>query len=83
MIFSDKIFKITSGGNVSLFATENNKMNLYIFDKSLKNYQISTILDRNCVFSKNYNYSKIIQLNSNTICVASNGYITLLNNNDI
>lgn len=83
MIFSDKIFKITSGENASLFATENNKMNLYIFDKSLKNYQISTILDRNCVFYKNYNYSKIIQLNSNTICVASNGYITLLNNNDI
>lgn len=83
MIFSDKIYKITSGENVSLYADENDRMNLYIFNKSLKNYQISTILNRNCVFCKDYNYSKIIQINTNTICVASNGYITLLNKNDI
>lgn len=83
MIFSDKIYKITSGENVSLYAEENDKMNLYILNKSLKNYQISTILNRNCVFCKDYSYSKIIQLNTNTICVASNGYITLLNKNDI
>lgn len=83
MIFSDKIFKIIDGENVSLYAKEDDELNLYIFDKSLKFYRISTNLNRNCVFSKNLNYNKIIQLNKNNLCVASNGYITLLNKNDI
>lgn len=83
MIFSDKIFKIIDGENVSLYAEEDDKLNLYIFDKSLKYYRISTNLNRNCVFSKNFNYNKIIQLNQDNLCVASNGYITLLNKNDI
>lgn len=83
MIFSSKIFKITNGKDITLFAENNNELNLYIYDKSLKYYQISTILNRNCVFCKNFNYKKIIQLNSNSLCLGSNGYITLVNKNDI
>lgn len=83
MIFSSKIYKIVDGKNISLFADENDKLNLFIFNKSMKYYQISIISDRNCVFIKNYNYEKIIQLNSNSFCLGSNGYITLKSKNDI
>lgn len=76
MIFSDKIYKIIDGKNVTLFAKDNSTLNIYLYNKSLKMYEISTILNRNCVFSKSYNFKKIIQLN-NTLFCGSNGYINL------
>ncbi len=83
MIFSNKIFKILSGGNISLYAESNNSLNLYIRNKSLKKYKISIVLNRDCVFLKEYNYSKIIQLNPTTLSIASNGFITIANEEEI
>lgn len=83
MIFSKKIYKITNGENISLYKNSDNKLNLYIFDKTLKNYIISENSNKNCVFQKNYIYSKIIKLSNNIVAIASNNYITILNENEI
>lgn len=83
MIFSNKVYKIIDGENVSLFAQDENSLFLYIYDKSLKKYRISENLNKNCVFCKNYNYKKIIQLDINNLAACSNGYITITNENEI
>ena len=83
MIFSNKIYKINSGSNVTLFANDNETMFLYLFNKTLKKYQISLINKANCVFLKEYNYKKIIQLNSDKLCPCSNEFITITKSNNI
>lgn len=83
MIFSNKIHKIIDGENVSLFSTNGNELNLYILNKSLKMYIISTNSNLNCVFSNNYNGQKIIELNDNFIAIGSNDFITIMNKNDL
>lgn len=83
MIFSDKIFKINNGKNVTLFKSTNNSLSLYLFDKTLKKYDILINNNMNCVFSKEYNYEKIIQLNDKTLCLCSNKFITIKNEENI
>ena len=65
MIFSNKIFKITSGKNATLFQKDENTLNLYLFDKTLKKYNILLNNKKNCVFVKEFDYQKIIQLKKN------------------
>ncbi len=79
MIFSNKIFKINDGINPTLFAKDNNTLNLYLFNKSLRKYEIQLKNNKNCVFVNEFNYKKIIQLNHDTCCTCSNGYISLTN----
>ena len=83
MIFSNNIYKIIDGNNVSLYADSINNLKLYIHNKTLKQYDILINSNNNCVFSKEYNYSKIIQLNPSILSIASNGYITTINEQDI
>ena len=83
MIFSDKIYKIIDGKNPSLYADSDDYLKFFIHNKSLKQYNILINLNKNCVFSKEYNYNKIIQLNPNILSIASNGYITIVNEKDI
>lgn len=79
MIFSNKIYKINSGYNATLYAESLDKLNLYLFNKTLKKYQIQLNNYKNCVFIKQYNHKKIIQLNTNKICTCANGFITIEN----
>ena len=79
MIFSNKIFKITSGKNATLFQKDENTLNLYLFDKTLKKYNILLNNKKNCVFVKEFEYQKIIQLNNETLCICNNNYITTIN----
>ena len=83
MMFSNKIYKINNGKNATLYYNDNNSLNLYLFDKSLKLYNILIDKNMNCVFLKNFNYEKIIQLNNNTICPCNNKFITITNENNI
>lgn len=76
MIFSNKIYKIASGKNSSLYATDKHNLILYTADKSLKKYRISLNSNMNCVFLDEYNYNKIIQLSPTIICIAGNSYIS-------
>ena len=79
MIFSNKIYKIVDGINPTLFQENENILNLYIYNKSTKKYQIQLKDKRNCVFLNQYNYKKIIQLDNKTSCVCNNNFITISN----
>jgi hypothetical protein len=83
MIFSDKIYKIIDGQNATLFARNENVLNLYIFNKTLKKYEISLKDNKNCVFINEHNYEKIIQLNNNHYCICSNDYLTVINETEL
>jgi len=83
MIFSNKIYKIINGQNATLFAKDENILNLYLFDKTLRKYEISLKDNKNCVFINESNYEKIMQLNENNYCVCSNGYLTVTNETEL
>lgn len=77
MIFSNKILKINNGYNATLFTKDSSFLNLYLSNKTLKKYKIQLENNKNCVFIKEYNYKKIIQLDTNVICPCYNGFITI------
>lgn len=81
MIFSNKIHKILDGENVSLFSKSQNELFIYIYNNSLRKYQISENSNKNCAFIDKYNYKKIIHLEDNKLAIGSNGYITIINEN--
>lgn len=83
MIFSDKIFKIVDGKNATLYKNNQDELNLYIFDKSMKKYVISEISNRNCVFSKILKYDKVMELDDNLLAVCCNDFITIIGANEI
>ena len=83
MIFSSKIYKIIDGKNPTLYQEDKNTLNLYIFSKTLRKYQILTNNKKNCVFSKMYNYQKIIQIDDNNYCICSRNFITKINENNL
>ena len=76
MIFSNKIYKIINGSNGTLYSHSKDELTLYIHNNSLRKYKILNNLNKNCVFIKEYNYKKIIQINDDLLGLASNGYIT-------
>ena len=79
MIFSNKIYKIIDGKNPTLFQKDKDTLNLYIFNKTLRKYQILTNNKGNCVFSNEYNYNKIIQLTDKIYCPCNGEFITKIN----
>ena len=79
MIFSNKIYKIIDGENPTLFQKDKDTLNLYIFNKTLRKYQILTNNKRNCVFSNESNYTKIIQLTDKIYCPCNGEFITKIN----
>ena len=83
MIFSNKIYKILDGKNPTLFQQDKDVMNLYIFNKTLRKYQILINNKKNCVFSKIYNYNKIIQVDNNNYYTCSGDFITKTDENTL
>lgn len=83
MTFSSKIYKLIDGKNISLFSSNQNEINLYIFDKSTKKYSISENLNKKCVFLKSYSYDKIIELNDKKFAVCCNDFITIAGEDDL
>lgn len=83
MIFSDKIFKIISGDNVSLYATSSEDIYLYLYNKLTKKYKILINSNRNCVFCDNYNAQKVIELGNDILAIGSNDFITIMDKNDL
>ena len=83
MIFSNKIFKINDGKNPTLFQSDDNNLTLFIFNKTLKQYNIPTNNKINCVFLKEFSYKKIIQITDNIYCPCNNEFITKINKNDL
>lgn len=65
MIFSNRIYKISSGKNISLFANSSDKLTMYIFKNLIEEKQIdlsSTITCKNILAQHGYN--KVIKLNN-------------------
>jgi hypothetical protein len=83
MIFSNKIYKINDGQNPTLFQQDKDTLNLFLYNKSLKKYKISTNNKKNCVFSDEYNYKKIIQLSNTAYCPCNEEFITKINECDL
>lgn len=79
MIFSNKIYKIIDGKNPTLFQETKDVLNLYIFNNSLKKYQILSNVKTNCVFSKQFNYDKLIQISDEIYCPCNGEFITKIN----
>lgn len=73
MIFSNKIGKLISGKNPTLFATNSNQMNLFVFDDEIKqaSIELSSIL-RCFKTNKTYPYNFTIMPNSEYICFCLN-----------
>ena len=83
MIFSNKIHKIASGTNVSLYATNNNEFEYFVFNKNTekKKIIISSILQ--CLNSgSNYNYNSVIKLNAQFLCVGFDDNMSIIKNNE-
>ena len=83
MIFSDKIFKINNGKNISLHALDVDHMGIFLYNKTLRQYIFSVNNKKNCVFEKEYNHEKIIQVNDETYFVCNNGFISQVNKNEL
>lgn len=83
MIFSKRIYKLIDGVNPTLFQEDENVLNLYIFNKSLKKYRILAKDKTNCVFIKHFNFEKIIQLDNNILCPYNKNHITIINENEV
>lgn len=83
MIFSNKMHKIASGTNISLFATSKNEFDYYIFNKNTQKKKIilSSILQ--CLNSNlNYNYNAVIKINSNHLCVCFDDNMSIIKNDE-
>lgn len=83
MIFSNKINKIPSGSNLSLYATSSTDFDMFIFTNlsQKKNLSITQIL--RCInTNKTYNYNKVIKLNSNHLCVCFDNNMSIINNDE-
>ena len=83
MIFSNKIYKINSGTNPTLFANDKSTLSLYLLNKTLKHYLISLNNNKKSIFQNEYNYKQLIQLDNEYYCPCYNNYITLINKNDL
>jgi len=82
MIFSSKIYRLEKGNNVSLYALNDNELNLYLHDKSLNLYRISTNFKMNCSFLNNSNHHKIIKLNDRHSCVCYGDDMVIVENEE-
>lgn len=83
MIFSNKLNKIPSGRNISLFAKSANDYEMFIFTNlcQKKNLSINQIL--RCINTNDtFNYNKIIKLNSNHLCVCFDDNMSIINNDE-
>ena len=83
MIFSSKIYKIENGNNVSMYAPNKNELLLYLHNKSLNLYSISTNNKLNCTFLNKTNHHKIIQLNKNHSCICYGDDMRVVKNEEI
>jgi hypothetical protein len=82
MIFSNKIYKIESGNNPSLYIN-NEYVYMSFYNKSLVLYTYSKNNLLNCVFYKKYNYQKLIKINDKQSCICYNNEMRIINNEDL
>lgn len=81
MIFSNKIYKISSGNNLSLFAEDSNNLSLYIFNKQVNKKNISFDDGLKCTdLNEKQNYNMLIKLNNEHSVICFDKNISVINN---
>lgn len=79
MIFSNKLNKISSGKNITLFATSNNNLELYLFNKNIKkkNLIYSNILK--CISTnESFSYNYLCKLENGLMCVCHDDNMSII-----
>ena len=83
MIFSNKIYRLDSGKNISMYAISENELNLYLYKKSMNLYDISINNKLNCTFFNKSNHHKVIKLNNKHSCVCYGNEMMVIENEEI
>lgn len=83
MIFSNKIYKISSGKNISLFAEDENTMTLYVNDNKIKKRKIIFSGILRCLNkSTNIDGSYVKKINQNHTFVCHDDNILVISNEE-
>ena len=81
MIFSNKINKISSGKNISLYSTSKNEFYLYVFNKNIKRKKIIfTYPIKYISTDDSFSYNYLCKLENNFICVCFDDNMSILKN---
>lgn len=81
MIFSNRIYKISSGKNPMVFADNENNMTLTIFKSLTEEKQICFSPVIKCLnTSKQFGYNKVIKLNDEHNLICMDKYISVVEN---
>ena len=83
MIFNNKLYKITNGKNISLFANSENEMLMFVFTDITRKYIISknNKLFRCLLSGDSYTYNYVAKLNNNHLCVALDNNMSIIYEN--
>lgn len=80
MIFSDKIYKLTTGENVTINPKSKNVLNIFLFNKNIQKIIFSTeTLIASTLENINSNYDYIQQLNENLYIVGYEKNVSVIN----
>ena len=83
MIFSNKISKISSGKNLSMYATNSGEMELYLFNKKVQKKIITFSNIVKCSSTNNnYSYNHITKLNDNFLCACFDDNMSVIKNDE-
>lgn len=81
MIFSNKVYKISSGSNISLFAKDKNNLLMFIFSGLVSKKHISFDNSVRCVDTgEKFSYNKVILINDQHKCLCFDKNISVTNN---
>ena len=80
MIFSNKIHKIPSGKNISLYALSGNRFEYFVFSNCTqkKTLEYSSLL--RSITNNEYSYNAIIKLNDNFLCACLDNNMSIIKN---
>lgn len=80
MIFSNKLTKISSGKNLTLFANSAYNLDLYIFNKNIKKKKLDFSSIIKCTNTdENFSYNFYCKLNDNYFCVGHDDNMSIIN----
>lgn len=81
MMFSNKIHKISSGTNISLYANDINNLTIFVFNDAVYEKNINFDNYIRCKdLGKRYNYNMLFKLNNNHNCICFDKNISVINN---
>ncbi|MBQ4541702.1 MAG: hypothetical protein IJA23_02485 [Clostridia bacterium] len=81
MIFSNKLNKISSGKNISLYALSKNEFEFYTFNSNVKKKKIIYDLPLKCLSTdESFSYNYLCKLENNFMCVCHDDNMSILKN---